>query len=59
MQKLTNKEEDIMHILWKFEKASVKEVMEEILNNIKKKSMPFFLIFNLKTAYVPPSCENK
>jgi BlaI family penicillinase repressor len=30
MQKLTNKEEEIMHILWKLEKAFVKEVMEEI-----------------------------
>lgn len=30
MQKLTNKEEEIMHILWKLEKAFVKEVMSEI-----------------------------
>lgn len=30
MQKLTNKEEEIMHILWKLEKAFVKEVMTEI-----------------------------
>ena len=30
MQKLTNKEEEIMHILWKLEKAFVKEVMVEI-----------------------------
>ena len=30
MQKLTNKEEEIMHILWKLEKAFVKEVMAEI-----------------------------
>ncbi|HEY4619095.1 MAG TPA: BlaI/MecI/CopY family transcriptional regulator [Flavobacterium sp.] len=30
MQKLTNKEEEIMHILWKLKKAFVKEVMEEI-----------------------------
>ncbi|MFN4198260.1 MAG: BlaI/MecI/CopY family transcriptional regulator [Flavobacterium sp.] len=27
MQKLTNKEEEIMHLLWKLEKAFVKEVM--------------------------------
>lgn len=27
MEKLTNKEEEIMHILWKLEKAFVKEVM--------------------------------
>ncbi|ESU26571.1 putative transcriptional regulator [Flavobacterium limnosediminis JC2902] len=30
MQKLTNKEEEVMHILWKLEKAFVKEVMAEI-----------------------------
>jgi predicted transcriptional regulator len=30
MQKLTNKEEEIMQILWKLEKAFVKEVMTEI-----------------------------
>ncbi|MFS4482047.1 BlaI/MecI/CopY family transcriptional regulator [Hyunsoonleella sp. 2307UL5-6] len=33
MEKLTNKEEEIMHILWKLEKAFVKEVMAEIKNN--------------------------
>ncbi|TYB80327.1 BlaI/MecI/CopY family transcriptional regulator [Bizionia saleffrena] len=30
MQKLTNKEEEIMHILWALEKAFVKEVLAEI-----------------------------
>ena len=30
MQKLTNKEEEIMQILWKLEKAFVKEIMAEI-----------------------------
>lgn len=30
MQKLTNKEEEIMHILWKLKKAFVREVMAEI-----------------------------
>ncbi|MFC4720798.1 BlaI/MecI/CopY family transcriptional regulator [Geojedonia litorea] len=30
MEKLTNKEEEIMHILWKLEKAFVKDVLEEI-----------------------------
>ncbi|MGD1945138.1 MAG: BlaI/MecI/CopY family transcriptional regulator [Croceivirga sp.] len=29
MQKLTNKEEEIMKILWKLEKAFVKEILEE------------------------------
>jgi predicted transcriptional regulator len=30
MQKLTNKEEEVMKILWKLEKAFVKEVLEKI-----------------------------
>ncbi|WP_040756604.1 BlaI/MecI/CopY family transcriptional regulator [Winogradskyella psychrotolerans] len=30
MQKLTNKEEEIMHILWKLEKAFVKDVLAEM-----------------------------
>ena len=30
MQKLTNKEEEIMHILWRLEKAFVKEILAEI-----------------------------
>ncbi|KJD35627.1 transcriptional regulator [Tamlana sedimentorum] len=30
MEKLTNKEEEVMHILWKLEKAFVKDVMAEI-----------------------------
>jgi predicted transcriptional regulator len=30
MQKLTNKEEEIMHILWKLKKAFVKEIMSDI-----------------------------
>ena len=30
MKKLTNKEEEIMHILWKLEKAFVKDVLAEI-----------------------------
>lgn len=33
MQKLTNKEEEIMHILWKLEKAFVKDVLSEILTD--------------------------
>ena len=33
MQKLTNKEEEIMHILWKLEKAFVKDVLSEIKND--------------------------
>ena len=30
MEKLTNKEEEIMHILWRIEKAFVKDVLAEI-----------------------------
>ena len=30
MQKLTNKEEEIMHILWNLEKAFVKDILAEI-----------------------------
>tara|TARA_R110002049_G_scaffold232047_2_gene404595 strand:+ start:5236 stop:5595 length:360 start_codon:yes stop_codon:yes gene_type:complete len=30
MEKLTNKEEEIMHILWKLEEAFVKDVLAEI-----------------------------
>ncbi|MBC5862884.1 BlaI/MecI/CopY family transcriptional regulator [Flavobacterium turcicum] len=30
MQKLTNKEEEIMHIVWKLQKAFVKDILNEI-----------------------------
>ena len=30
MQKLTNKEEEIMHILWNLEKAFIKDILAEI-----------------------------
>lgn len=33
MQKLTNKEEEIMHILWELGQAFVKEVLAEIKND--------------------------
>ena len=33
MQKLTNKEEEIMHILWKLEKAFVKDVLAEVVDD--------------------------
>uniref|UniRef100_UPI00404A1F2E BlaI/MecI/CopY family transcriptional regulator n=1 Tax=Flavobacterium sp. TaxID=239 RepID=UPI00404A1F2E len=32
MQKLTNKEEEIMQILWKLEKAFVKDILAEIIS---------------------------
>ena len=37
MEKLTNKEEEIMHIIWKLEKAFVKDVLAEI-----KKDKPHY-----------------
>lgn len=33
MQKLTNKEEEIMHIIWRLEKAFVKDVINELGEN--------------------------
>ena len=33
MQKLTNKEEEIMHILWKLEKAFIKDILAEYNDN--------------------------
>ena len=33
MQKLTNKEEEIMQILWKLEKAFIKDILAEISND--------------------------
>jgi predicted transcriptional regulator len=33
MEKLTNKEEEIMRVLWKLKKAFVKEVVAELANS--------------------------
>lgn len=33
MQKLTNKEEEVMHILWKLKKAFVKDILAEITDD--------------------------
>lgn len=33
MEKLTNKEEEVMQALWKLEKAFVKEILAEMTNN--------------------------
>ena len=30
MEKLTNKEEEIMHVLWKLEKCFVKDILEKL-----------------------------
>ena len=32
MEKLTNKEEEIMHILWKLEKGFVNDILKEVKN---------------------------
>lgn len=34
MEKLTNKEEEIMQVLWKLNKAFVKEILSELPNNL-------------------------
>ena len=48
MQKLTNKEEEIMQILWKLEKAFVKEVMAEITEDQPHYNTLSTIIRNLK-----------
>jgi BlaI family transcriptional regulator, penicillinase repressor len=53
MQKLTNKEEEIMHILWKLKKAFVKEVMVEITDDQPHYNTLSTIIRNLEEkAYV-------
>jgi predicted transcriptional regulator len=48
MQKLTNKEEEIMHILWKLEKAFVKEVMAEFSEDVPHYNTLSTMIRNLE-----------
>ncbi|MFT7351962.1 MAG: BlaI family penicillinase repressor [Flavobacterium sp.] len=48
MQKLTNKEEEIMHILWKLEKAFVKEVMAEFTEDVPHYNTLSTMIRNLE-----------
>ena len=53
MQKLTNKEEEIMHILWKLKKAFVKEVQAEITEDQPHYNTLSTIIRNLEEkAYV-------
>jgi BlaI family transcriptional regulator, penicillinase repressor len=66
MQKLTNKEEEIMQILWKLEKAFVKEVMAEItedqphyntlstiIRNLEEKGYVSYTAFGNTHQYFP------
>ncbi|MFK7049432.1 MULTISPECIES: BlaI/MecI/CopY family transcriptional regulator [Flavobacterium] len=51
MQKLTNKEEEIMQILWKLKKAFVKEVMAEIKNDTPHYNTLSTIIRNLEDKH--------
>ena len=66
MEKLTNKEEEIMQILWKLEKAFVKEVMVEmvddkphyntlstIIRNLEEKGYVSYTAFGKTHQYFP------
>lgn len=66
MEKLTNKEEEIMQILWKLEKAFVKEVMAEmvdekphyntlstIIRNLEEKGYVSYNAFGKTHQYFP------
>lgn len=66
MQKLTNKEEEIMQILWKLKKAFVKEVLSEIqedkphyntlstiIRNLEEKGFVSYTAFGNTHQYYP------
>lgn len=66
MQKLTNKEEEIMHILWRLEKAFVKDVLAEIksdkphyntlstiIRNLEEKGYVSYTAFGKTHQYFP------
>ncbi|MEO1033575.1 MAG: BlaI/MecI/CopY family transcriptional regulator [Bacteroidota bacterium] len=66
MQKLTNKEEEIMHILWKLEKAFVKDVLaaittekphyntlSTIIRNLEEKGYVSYNAFGKTHQYYP------
>ena len=66
MQKLTNKEEEIMQILWKLEKAFVKELLAEIeadkphyntlstiVRNLEEKSYVGYTAYGKTHQYYP------
>jgi BlaI family penicillinase repressor len=48
MQKLTNKEEEIMHILWRLKKAFVRDVMSEIKEDVPHYNTLSTIIRNLE-----------
>ncbi len=48
MQKLTNKEEEIMHILWRLKKAFVKEIMSEITDDLPHYNTLSTIVRNLE-----------
>lgn len=66
MEKLTNKEEEIMHILWKLEKAFVKDVLAEIadekphyntlstiIRNLEDKGFVSYIAYGKTHQYFP------
>lgn len=66
MQKLTNKEEEIMHILWNLKKAFVKDVLAEIvedkphyntlstiIRNLEEKSYVSYTVYGNTHQYFP------
>jgi BlaI family transcriptional regulator, penicillinase repressor len=66
MQKLTNKEEEIMHILWKLKKAFVKDVLAEItedqphyntlstiIRNLEEKGFVSYKVYGNTHQYFP------
>jgi BlaI family penicillinase repressor len=66
MLKLTNKEEEIMHILWKLKKAFVKEIQAEntndqphyntlstIVRNLEEKGYVSHNAFGIHTNIIP------
>ncbi|MFD0991346.1 BlaI/MecI/CopY family transcriptional regulator [Mariniflexile jejuense] len=60
MEKLTNKEEEIMHILWKLEKAFVKDVLAEITDEKPHYNTLSTIIRNLEEkAYVSYNAYGK
>lgn len=66
MQKLTNKEEEIMHILWNLKKAFVKDVLAEIvedkphyntlstiIRNLEEKGYVYYTAYGNTHQYYP------
>lgn len=48
MQKLTNKEEEIMHIMWRLKKAFVKDILAEIKHDIPHYNTLSTIVRNLE-----------